>query len=252
MKLHGQALVPGRAEGTLEIGGAPVSVAELPHPASTPELARGRILWLPRLADFVPEAHRGEVAALIVGEPGPEGKPSGATPPAVARLESDLFVAGDRVAVDGALGDVELPNVTGVEVVTSFLERTDGTVLLLRRSQKVGSFQGLWAAVSGFLQDPTPRLQALREIREETGIPGDRLTLADAGEPVFSRAGDRMYVVWPFRWRVEAPEVHLDWEHTDFEWVDPTEIRRRPTVPKLERAWESVRARGKTPGSGKA
>ena len=55
------------------------------------------------------------------------------------------------------------------EVVTAFL-RHAGKILLVRRSGKVGSYQGCWSAISGYLEDSTPLAQAQREIAEETGL----------------------------------------------------------------------------------
>lgn len=51
-------------------------------------------------------------------------------------------------------------------VVTCFLEH-DGKIPLLRRSQRVGTYRGRWAGVSGYIEEGnTPYAQALEEIRE--------------------------------------------------------------------------------------
>jgi len=52
-------------------------------------------------------------------------------------------------------------------IVTSFLFK-DGKVLLLKRSNKVGSFRGKWAGISGYIENETSLEAALREIKEET------------------------------------------------------------------------------------
>lgn len=161
--------------------------------------------------------------------------------PVVGGLDPDLFRTGERVELDGHHGRVDLGTVEEVRVVTSFLERSDGTILLLRRSDKVGSFQGRWAAVSGFLEDPDPEQQARREIREETGIGSADLGRVVIGRRVYARDGDRVFTVHPFRFRVGHVNVRLDWEHTEAEWVRPTEIAARSTVPKLLDAWRAVR-----------
>lgn len=170
--------------------------------------------------------------------------------PAVAGLDRDLFREGERVEVDGDRGEVALPGLRETNVVTAFVGRADGRILLLRRSEKVGSFQGHWAAVSGYLEDPTPREQALREVREETGLSADDLTVVREGAPVYARGGSEIFVVHPFLVRSRRTEVRIDWEHTDYEWVDPAEIGRRPSVPKLDRAWASVAPSSPVGGKG--
>jgi len=162
--------------------------------------------------------------------------------PTVARVDPDVLREGETVEVNGTLGRFRIDGVEEVGVVTSFLERDDGRILLLERSAKVGSFQGHWAGVSGFLEASTPTEQAYREILEETGLGAEDLELRVQGAPVLARDGPRVFVVHPFRFRVRRTEIRLDWEHNRAEWVDPTEIRRRPTVPKLDRVWESVTA----------
>jgi len=160
--------------------------------------------------------------------------------PTVAELDRDLFREGERARVDGTGGTVELTGVKEIGVVTSFIERLDGAVLLLRRSELVGSFRGRWAGVSGFLEEPTPLAQAYKEIGEETGIQPDQLRLASEGHEVYARDGQRIFRVHPFRFLVTEESVSLDWEHSEYAWVRPEEIPRKETVPKLDRVWAAV------------
>lgn len=168
--------------------------------------------------------------------------------PVVAGLGQDLFREGERIEVDADAGRVRIDGVTEVEVVTAFLERSDRKILLLRRSGRVGSFAGRWAGVSGFLEDRTALDQAFREIEEETGFGKGELTLIARGSVVAARSGPTIYLVHPFLFRVAHSDYRLDWEHTEAEWVDPGAIGERATVPKLEKAWESV-ARTRQPKS---
>jgi len=122
-----------------------------------------------------------------------------------------------------------------VHVVTAFL-RHDGRILLLRRSDQVGSYRGRWAAVSGYLEEPTALAQALREIEEETGIPPAALALAAEGPPIAVDDGalQRRWVVHPFLFDLASlPTVRLDWEHSACRWVRPAELPSLPTVPRL-------------------
>ena len=74
-------------------------------------------------------------------------------------------------------------NLPEKHVITCFLE-SDNEILLLQRSQQVGSYQGKWAGVSGYVET-TPDEQALIEIQEETSLQLADLELLKKGEPLF-------------------------------------------------------------------
>ena len=128
------------------------------------------------------------------------------------------------------------------DVVTAFIRHRE-RVLLLRRSDRVGSYQGRWAAVSGYLELPSPLAQALREIDEETGIPSDRLLLVREGVPLRVPAPERrtLWIVHPFLFELKAGDVgiRLDWESAEARWVEPEEIPHLDTVPQLAETWRA-------------
>ena len=117
-------------------------------------------------------------------------------------------------------------------VVTCFL-RHRGEVLLLRRSKEVGSYQGRWGAVSGYVEE-TPEETAHREIEEETGL-GRAARLTRRGEPfaVKDVALGTRWVVHPFLFDCAHRDLRLDWETTEAAWTTPTDILCRDTVPQL-------------------
>ena len=127
-------------------------------------------------------------------------------------------------------------------VVTAFL-RHQGKVLLVRRSAGVGSYQGRWSAISGYLEGPDPLRQALREIREETGLDPALLRLRARAEPLAVPAPElgTCWLVHPFLFDVEDPAgIRLDWENTELRWVAPSELVGMPTVPALAEALSAV------------
>ncbi len=124
-----------------------------------------------------------------------------------------------------------------IHVVTCFL-RNRGEVLLLRRSEDVGSYSGQWGAVAGHAEGD-PDEAACEEIREESGL-GDAVSFIRQGEPFDVEDGDTRWVVHPYLFDCELREVETNYETTEFEWVSPTEIRRRETVPDLWTSYESV------------
>jgi len=130
-------------------------------------------------------------------------------------------------------------------VVTCFLRNpADDTVLLGRRSDRVSTYPGHWAAISGSVEDAGPMAQAYREVEEETGLGSSRVHLLAEGPAV--RFPDwELGIVWvvhPYLFRCETPEaVRPDWEHVRFQWADPGRIRELLTVPKLAEAYEAAR-----------
>ncbi|HEX8983625.1 MAG TPA: NUDIX pyrophosphatase [Ktedonobacterales bacterium] len=133
------------------------------------------------------------------------------------------------------------------EVVTSFLLRRDrgrDEVLLAQRSDRVRTYRGHWGAISGYLEpQTTPREQAYQEIREETGLSADDVTLLREGEPLAFRdesiATD--WVVHPFLFLALRPDsvVH-DWEALAFAWHAPESLAELQTVPRLAEALAGV------------
>jgi translation initiation factor 2B subunit (eIF-2B alpha/beta/delta family)/ADP-ribose pyrophosphatase YjhB (NUDIX family) len=134
-------------------------------------------------------------------------------------------------------------------VVTAFL-RNDCAVLLLRRSEAVGSHRGRWGAVAGHLRtrggaDREPVDAALKEIREETGL-AEHVRHVRTGEPFEVRDEEGDWLVHPVLFDCDSREVETDEETGEWAWVPPTEILRLETAPDLWTSYDRVRP---TPGT---
>lgn len=129
-------------------------------------------------------------------------------------------------------------------VVTAFL--WDGArVLLALRSNRVSTFPGHWAGISGYLEGDDAAVWALQEVREETGLAPADLVLRGVGETLdVDDAKHGGFQVHPFLIEVKtARDLEHDWEAVRFEWVDVDELvgcKRQPVVPKLYEAFQSV------------
>ncbi|WP_436935918.1 NUDIX domain-containing protein [Halovenus marina] len=131
-------------------------------------------------------------------------------------------------------------------VVTVFLRHRD-EVLLLRRSDDVGSYAGQWGAVAGHAEGDPDRA-ARTELREETGIDPDGTTLVRVGDP-FDVVDEKRGTHWrvhPYLFESPTRAVATNWETSEFEWVSPTEILRRETVPDLWASYDRVRPTAET------
>lgn len=158
--------------------------------------------------------------------------------PMVDGIDIGLLKTGDRILVSGLEGFIELPDVEMKEAVTSFLIN-DGKILILKRSQKVGSQKGKWAGVSGYLEEnESPESRSKQEILEETGI-GDA-GMKKAGLSILARADKVVWEIHPFLYEVDSREVVLDWEHVEHRWIKPGDIVEFDRVSRLKRALEAV------------
>jgi len=120
-------------------------------------------------------------------------------------------------------------------VVTCFLE-SDGEILILCRSEQVGSYQGKWAGVSGYVET-TADEQALVEIEEETSLNGEDLKLVKRGKPLVIK-DEKLGVKWmvhPYLFHIkDRGKIKIDWEHKETRWIDPKDIGNYQTVPMLK------------------
>ena len=129
-----------------------------------------------------------------------------------------------------------------VNVVTVFLEH-DRKILLLRRSQKASTMKGLWAGISGYIENNDALTQALKEIEEETGLGNKKLNLLHVGQPlevVETNNPDTAWVVHPYLFHSNTSLIRIDWEHDELRWINPNEIQSYETVPKLKEALRTV------------
>ena len=128
-------------------------------------------------------------------------------------------------------------------VVTCFLQ-VGQRILLLRRSAKVGTHKRKWSAISGYLEGSEEPLQrAHMEISEEVSLGPKDISLARAGETLraFDEQTGTVWVVYPFLFEAWSKRIRLDWENTEYKWVEPSELRSYETVPKLKETFDRVR-----------
>jgi len=152
--------------------------------------------------------------------------------PMVDGVDISLLRTGDGMTVDAENGSIDLPGVVEKHVVTDII-RNKGRILLLRRSSRVGSYRGLWAGVSGYVEHGEHDEEAAwREMEEEIG--GCKARLVRSIAPQRFRDSDTVWCVHPFLFEVPARTIKIDWEHQSFEWVAPKDVSRYPTVPGLQ------------------
>jgi len=119
-------------------------------------------------------------------------------------------------------------------VVTAFV-RNRGAVLLTRSAESGGRWDGLSAPAEGSAGHAA---EARRLVRETTGL--SSLTLAYAGEALTVDRVDGQRTIHPVLFDTPTREVGDMATVEAAEWVPPTAMRNRETMPGLWEAYEQV------------
>jgi len=126
------------------------------------------------------------------------------------------------------------------DVVSCILMDENGRILILKRSDKVRTYRGCWSSIAGYVEeDEEPLDTAFKEIREEAGLLEGDIVLVRRGDPVeFSDVYEGEIYNWkifPFLFKTEKKDkVQIDWEHTNYRWVYPSDISGFDTVPHFD------------------
>ncbi len=125
------------------------------------------------------------------------------------------------------------------EVVTAVLKH-GSEIFIVKRSQKVGTYRGYWSGISGYLPaGQEPRIWAMQEILEETGLSKEHLILLEELPPFERETPEALWVIHPFLFESDSTEIILDWEADEGRWIDPKEMDAFQTVPDLPKIVET-------------
>ena len=124
------------------------------------------------------------------------------------------------------------------KIVTSFIKDNE-KLLILKRSDKVKSMKGLWAGISGIIEkNEVPLKRAKIEIFEEVGIKEDMITLVKSAEEMKVNSPqyeNHEWEIFPFLFEAKNPMIKLNWENSDFKWINVEELENYDTVPSLKK-----------------
>ncbi len=131
-------------------------------------------------------------------------------------------------------------------VATSLLLNSDGKLLILKRSDKVKTYKGLWGGVAGYVEkDEKPYETAIKEIYEEVGLKKEDVSLIKKLDPIlFTDFYDQKRYDWEifvFLFEIrKKSKIKIDWEHSDYRWIKPSEIINYETVPHLKEVVKKI------------
>ena len=118
--------------------------------------------------------------------------------------------------------------------VISCLLKNEDEILILKRSKHVGSFQGYWSCISGYLEEGEDPLQtAYREVIEETQVTKEKITSHTYAGPFYPEAEDVIFEAHWFLLETTTKEITLDWEHDLCQWINPKNLFDYKVVPWL-------------------
>lgn len=123
-----------------------------------------------------------------------------------------------------------------IHIAIAFV-KNNNRYLIVRRSEKVEFYKGMWSGVSGFVENSSPLFRALKEIEEETGLSRSDVKFIKAGKEIEipDRKLGKIWIAHPFLFELRiAREIKLNWENIDYKWIKPSELDLFETVPKLE------------------
>ena len=124
-------------------------------------------------------------------------------------------------------------------IVTSIIKHQE-KILLLKRSDRVKTMKNVWSGVSGIIEndDESPLSRAKIEIFEEVGLVEKKIELLKSNKQIeidSPQYKNHTWCIFPFLFQVETPEIKLNWENSEFVWIDPNDIVNYKTVPALKK-----------------
>lgn len=99
---------------------------------------------------------------------------------------------------------------------------------IFKRTDKVGAYKNHWGTIAGYIQDENqPLEQAYIELREEGDLDKSNLKLISKIGPRvdIDKKIKKIWIIYAFLFEVRNRKVKLDWEHSQFKWIDPKSFK---------------------------
>ena len=137
-------------------------------------------------------------------------------------------------------GRIDYTNSKSAPVVVVFLKYKE-KMLLLKRSKKVNSYKGKWQTIAGYIDDFRSVYERMMiELHEEIGLnKKDIKEMRIANQyKVDDKKIKKVWFVNPgIAYLKRKPKVKIDWEHTDYKWINPSELKKFSIVYKVDESY---------------
>lgn len=118
-------------------------------------------------------------------------------------------------------------------VIVIFVKYRD-KFLLVKRSDKMLTYQGLWSCLAGFVDDDkTIEEKVIFEIEEELGLRREDIKEIKEGDTYLfvDKNLDREWIRHMYFVEITNPNIKLSWEHTELVWIAPEDGKNFETTP---------------------
>jgi len=126
------------------------------------------------------------------------------------------------------------------KVVTCVLTDGEKNILILKRSNNVKTYKGLWGGIAGYVEeDEEPIETVYKELHEEVGLDKGDVELLKTANPIeftdVYKGESYDWKVYPFLFYTrKKSKVQIDWEHSKYRWVSLSELEKCDTVPRFK------------------
>lgn len=104
--------------------------------------------------------------------------------------------------------------------------------------------KGLWGAVSGIIERKEEPLQRAKiEIFEEVGIGENQIKLLKTAKELHVSSQkylNHQWTIFPFLFYTDEPNIKLNWENSEYRWIDKNEVSKYQTVPSLDKVLDRL------------
>ncbi len=121
-------------------------------------------------------------------------------------------------------------------IISCFVKH-QGEILILKRSLMITNYPRMWNMVSGYIDEPVSlEAKAREELREEIGLDLSLIESIKVGKinTYFDKKINKTWIIYPIIVDLIAkPKIQLDWEHSEYKWIKPKELKYYEIVPNL-------------------
>lgn len=140
-------------------------------------------------------------------------------------------------------GQVDFTHARFAPVINCVL-RYRGKLLVVKRSESLNFYPGVWNGISGFLDDAkTLEEKITEELHEELGLPKTSIKRIRLGE-IFHQDEPKYKKIWivhPLLVDVTTNKVTLDWEAKEYAWLTEKGIKHLTLLPGFEAVLKRLR-----------